>query len=132
MYLAASLPQFRSNNHFDLSPHMILQTVALFVFIYSKENTLSRFAYMNKVISFVGKYTFSIYMLQLCILTEVNRLPIMNGTISNALIRRCIRIVLVFIGSLIAAIIADNTIIKLIQCVCEKIGCFLKKVVSIK
>ena len=127
MYMAINIESFRNNGHFDLAPHMMIQAVAFFIIFYGNEFVFKKYTKLNKIVSFISKYTFSMYMIQLCVLTEVNRLPIMNVSEANELVVGCLRILLVFVGSFIAAVVIDNIIIKPIQFACNKVGKLLCK-----
>jgi len=128
MLVKIFVPQYMSENYYDLAPHMIVQAIGMFIFVYRREAALGRFDKMSKIIEKLGKYTFSIYLLHSFVMGEVVRSGILERITSNVIINELLRIFMTFLGGFIIAVVVDNSIIKFTQYLCGK---FIKIIADI-
>ena len=72
------------------------------------------------VIQILGKYTFSIYLLHSSVMGVIVRSGILEKMTSYIIVNEILRIILIFFGGFIIAVVIDNSIIRIVQSVCEK------------
>lgn len=120
MIVKVFIPQYMCENYYDLAPHMILQAASMFIFIYRREDRIGKNEKVAVAIQKISKYTFSIYLLHSFVMGIVVRSGILEKMTSNIIINEILRIVITFFGGLIIAVVIDNSIIRIIQSICEK------------
>lgn len=106
-------PEQMPNIH-DLAPTMIFIAASIFLFFEYFANTKSEI--INTIVMFVGKYSYSIYLIHFLILQKFIKPGINTSPIANHyLLDIAISSILTFLLSLFVAFFYDNTIIRLIK-----------------
>ena len=115
-------PQY-ANGMYDFSLTMILMSCAVFVWFEKKAGCFpAPPASIYKAVSFVGNYSYSIYLIHAMVLSELVGTR-MGITIywSNYIISSTVRILLVFIISLSVSIAVDTCLVKPLQKILSKV-----------
>lgn len=104
------------SNIYDIAPTFFFISCSVYVILrdYIKLNKL------KKIILFLGKYSFSIYLIHMMMMDFMTLIFPYNSSIPIVLYI-IIKIIMITISSLIVAIILDNTIIKLLKNIIIKI-----------
>lgn len=115
-------PQY-SNNMYDLSYTMIMMSCTVFLWFEKKADLITLLPdRLYTMISWIGSYSFSIYLIHAAVLSELVGTR-MGVTIywSNYIVSSTLRILLVFIISLVVSVVIDNLIVKPLQTFLQKI-----------
>ena len=120
--------EWMTPNFFDLSPLMILEASGMFIFIYRREQMLCKNEQMNRGMQIIAKYTFPIYMIHEFIRWRFDDILMI---ITNKVLYSLAWICCTFVMSFCVSVIIDNTVIKFIQFVINKLIDFASKWVAL-
>lgn len=112
----------KSTNIWSFSPTYIFISIMIYIFIrdFIKLNRI------EKVVLFVGKYSLSVYMLHMIFIYTFN--DIVPKDEINSIVYAIIIIVLSCISSLICGFVLDNTIIKALKTIADKLFGYCNKI----
>ena len=102
----------RASNAYDLSPIYMFVTLAIYLFLdrilLIKKNCVKR------IISFLAKYSFSIYLIHISVLKFISDYTGIFQSIQNlnSYIQLILAVIIIFVGSFILVFCIDNTLIK--------------------
>lgn len=115
-------------NLYDVSVTMMLQVIALFIFLYRNKDKICSNKTINKVIIHISKYTWELFLIHVIVL-DILKQYILKLNIPTA-ISTTILILLVAIISYFYSVIIHNFITKPIQTIIEKLYITIKKNVA--
>ena len=113
-------------NILELAPTMLMQASAVFIFFIRNKNKICESQKLNKIINFISKYSYDIYLIHVEILHFLLYIYfiILRGKLTtNPLTNTTIMIIMTFVISLILGIIINKII--------NIIGKLIKKIINI-
>lgn len=118
------LPQYKNATDFAL-PHILF---SLSVFVLFKRHVNIKGKIIGRIISFVSKYTFSIYLVHIAVIRSLPSKYLPKG-IDNAIVNHLVKSFIFFIVSFVIAIIVDNIVIRPLKYLAVKLFKFLSNII---
>ncbi len=99
-------------NFYDLAPHMLIQTCGMFTFFMLIEEPLTHFVWINRIVTWVSRYTFSVYMIHGFIL--IYYMGTHPGCDSS--LRACVKTtIIISLLSFVFSVLVDSILVNNVQ-----------------
>ncbi len=99
-------------NFYDLAPHMLIQTCGMFAFFMLIEEPLTHFVWINRIVTWVSRYTFSVYMIHGFIL--IYYMGTHPGCDSS--LRACVKTtIIISLLSFVFSVLVDSILVNNVQ-----------------
>ena len=115
IFLQIFYPNFSSSNKYDLDPLMIMQACGICVFFLKHDKTICKNVHINKVISFLSNYCFSVYLIHEYVRSCIEDSGWWMSIPNYMTIKKLLLTLVVFCISLLISIIVDHTFVWVVQ-----------------
>lgn len=105
----------------DLSPLFTVVTLAAFFAIRELGEQIKKsksLSFLVSLISFLSKYTFSVYLVHMMVLNTILKYYLLNG--GQSILHHWMILITTFIGSFLVAFVIDNIVVRTIQNISDK------------